>query len=225
MVKLLQMLWTQERTTFHGKYYDVEDGLSAPKPVQKPHPPFYMVGTSEMARSISAEIAEAHLMQCDTIEAVKEAVDDIAGRAAKLGRTIRFGVRAQVVTRETEKEAWDAVKEMMSQVDQRVLADRSANYAKMDKTERVDLVARAIDSHMIGPNVWGGMHLVRSGAGTVFVGSHEQVADTCLRYIDIGIGAFILSGYPMAREGKRFGEKVLPIVEERLKARVEAGTS
>ena len=223
ILRLLRMLWTQEHTTFQGKYYSVEDGVSEPKPVQKPHPPFYMVGMSEMARRISAELAEAHLMQCSTTQDVREAIDDIAGRAAMLGRTIRFGVRAQVVARETEREAWDAVAEMMSQVDDRVLRDRSANYAKVDKTERVDLVAKAIDSHMIGPNVWGGMHLVRSGAGTVFVGSYGQVAETCLRYIDVGVGAFILSGYPMAREGRRFGENVIPLVEGKLRDRAKTG--
>ena len=225
VVKILKLLWTEKDVSFNGKYYDIDHGLSEPKPVQKPHPPFYMVGKSEMARRISAEIAEAHLVQCDTVETVKKDIKDISARASKLGRTIRFGIRAQTVTRDTEKQAWDAVKEMMSQVDQRVIEHRNAHYAKFDKTERVDLIAKAMESNMIGPGVWGGMHLVRSGAGAVLVGSHEQVAETCLRYIDAGVGAFILSGYPMAEESKRFGENVIPLVESRLQSRVHKGTT
>jgi alkanesulfonate monooxygenase SsuD/methylene tetrahydromethanopterin reductase-like flavin-dependent oxidoreductase (luciferase family) len=39
--------WTQERLTFHGRFTQVDDLWVIPKPIQKPHPPFYIaVSTS-----------------------------------------------------------------------------------------------------------------------------------------------------------------------------------
>lgn len=46
-LKLIKTMWTQERATFHGKYFHVEDALLEPKPVQKPHPPIMIGGGGE----------------------------------------------------------------------------------------------------------------------------------------------------------------------------------
>src|SRR5580704_504912 len=46
-VRLILALWTEQRTTFQGKYFHVEDAILEPKPVQKPHPPVMIGGGGE----------------------------------------------------------------------------------------------------------------------------------------------------------------------------------
>jgi alkanesulfonate monooxygenase SsuD/methylene tetrahydromethanopterin reductase-like flavin-dependent oxidoreductase (luciferase family) len=46
-VRLILAMWTEERTTFHGKYFHVEDAILEPKPVQKPRPPVMIAGGGE----------------------------------------------------------------------------------------------------------------------------------------------------------------------------------
>ncbi len=46
-VKLILAMWTEKRTTFHGKYFHAEDAILEPKPVQKPHPPLMIGGGGE----------------------------------------------------------------------------------------------------------------------------------------------------------------------------------
>jgi alkanesulfonate monooxygenase len=67
----------------------------------------------------------------------------------------------------------------------------------------------------IYPNLWAGVGLVRGGAGTSLVGSHEEVANLIEEYARVGITEFILSGYPHLEEAYWFGEGVLPILEKR----------
>ncbi len=43
-IRVMQSLWTQERTTIEGKYYTITDAPFAPKPVQKPHLPLWIGG-------------------------------------------------------------------------------------------------------------------------------------------------------------------------------------
>lgn len=43
-IPLLKKLWTEERTTYSGKYFKVEGLELQPKPVQKPHPPIWIGG-------------------------------------------------------------------------------------------------------------------------------------------------------------------------------------
>jgi alkanesulfonate monooxygenase SsuD/methylene tetrahydromethanopterin reductase-like flavin-dependent oxidoreductase (luciferase family) len=45
-VEILLNAWTKDRFTFEGKYYQAHDLQVVPKPIQKPHPPIWQVGTS-----------------------------------------------------------------------------------------------------------------------------------------------------------------------------------
>lgn len=44
-VAALRACWTEEVSSFHGRYFDIDGVWSFPKPVQRPHPPV-IVGTS-----------------------------------------------------------------------------------------------------------------------------------------------------------------------------------
>jgi alkanesulfonate monooxygenase len=74
----------------------------------------------------------------------------------------------------------------------------------------------------VSPNLWAGIGLVRPGAGTALVGSHEQVAERIAEYHDLGLDEFILSGHPHLEEAYAVGENVLPLLR-RGEARVSVG--
>jgi F420-dependent oxidoreductase-like protein len=46
-VQLIVKMWTEPRTTFHGRYFHVEDAILEPKPVQRPRPPVLIAGSGE----------------------------------------------------------------------------------------------------------------------------------------------------------------------------------
>ena len=67
----------------------------------------------------------------------------------------------------------------------------------------------------VSPNLWAGIGLVRGGAGTALVGSHAEVCDRIAEYHELGIDAFVLSGYPHLEEAYRVGEGVIPELRRR----------
>ena len=74
----------------------------------------------------------------------------------------------------------------------------------------VSLHGGARDDLVVAPNLWAGIGLVRGGAGTALVGSHDEVADRIEEYHELGFDEFILSGHPHLEEAYWFGEGVLP---------------
>jgi alkanesulfonate monooxygenase len=68
------------------------------------------------------------------------------------------------------------------------------------------------DQLEISPNLWAGVGLVREGAATALVGSHEQVAERIAEYEHLGFDEVILSGWPHLEEAWRVGEMVLPLL-------------
>jgi F420-dependent oxidoreductase-like protein len=45
--QIIKQLFTQDLTTFAGRYYQLKDARREPKPVQQPHPPFVIGGSGE----------------------------------------------------------------------------------------------------------------------------------------------------------------------------------
>ena len=60
------------------------------------------------------------------------------------------------------------------------------------------------------PLLWTDIGKARSGAGGALVGDPDQIVGKLNRYMDMGIRAFILSGYPLIEESKLFARYVLP---------------
>jgi len=59
-VRLILTMWTETRTTFHGRYFHVADAILEPKPVQKPRPPVMIAGGGEqLTLGAVARLADA----------------------------------------------------------------------------------------------------------------------------------------------------------------------
>jgi F420-dependent oxidoreductase-like protein len=59
-LQLILKLWQEERVTFHGKFFQVEDATLEPKPLQKPHPPILIGGVGpKITLGIIAELGDA----------------------------------------------------------------------------------------------------------------------------------------------------------------------
>jgi F420-dependent oxidoreductase-like protein len=57
-LQVFKQLWTQERSTFDGRYYQLRDAIANPKPVQKPHPPIWIGARGDMTLKLVARHAD-----------------------------------------------------------------------------------------------------------------------------------------------------------------------
>lgn len=62
-IQILKAMWTQDHPTFHGKHFSIDDASSRPRPVQEPHIPLMLGGSSErMLRLAAAEADMVNLI-------------------------------------------------------------------------------------------------------------------------------------------------------------------
>jgi probable F420-dependent oxidoreductase len=57
-IDVMKLLWTAEDPEFHGEFVDVTDVVFEPKPVQKPHPPVWIGGSSMAALHRAARVGD-----------------------------------------------------------------------------------------------------------------------------------------------------------------------
>ncbi|WP_267433881.1 LLM class flavin-dependent oxidoreductase [Sphingomonas sp. GM_Shp_1] len=178
-------------------------------------PPFYFGGLSEAAREAAAEGADVYLMWPDTMEGVRGIVADLRARAARRGRSLRFGYRVHVVVRETEAEARAAADRLLSKLDDATgaaIRSRSLDSQSAGVRRQAELREGSDDGY-VEANLWTGIGRARSGCGAAIVGDPDQVLAKLLAYREAGIDAFILSGYPHAAEADLFARHVLPRID------------
>jgi F420-dependent oxidoreductase-like protein len=85
--RMLRSLWTEEETTFDGRYYRLARARCEPKPVQRPHPPLWIGGTGErVLLRIVAECADGWNSLPVPVEDYERLGRALARHCAELGR-------------------------------------------------------------------------------------------------------------------------------------------
>jgi alkanesulfonate monooxygenase len=140
-VTIVRGVWGGESFDFSGTFYDVEEALvpEAPDPV----PSLYMAGSSPAAGPVAARHADVHLTWGEAPAAVAEQIDLIGGQAARHGRSMRFGVRLYVITRDTAREARAEAKRLRAGPG--VVADGAAGTALADSHALIGSHAEVAD--------------------------------------------------------------------------------
>lgn len=202
-----------QTVNFNGQYYRVENGRLDLLPVQKDLQ-LWFGGSSDAGQEIAAELVDTYLTWGEPVAQVAEKLASARHRAEARGRRFRFGIRLHFIVRETEDEAWRAAEKLISRVTDDQIEKAQARFlTQMDSVGQrrmAELHGGRRDKLLVGPNLWAGVGLVRTGAGTALVGTPDQIAERLREYQAVGIDTIIGSGYPHLEEAYRVAELLFP---------------
>lgn len=115
-LRLMIAMWTQPRTTFRGQFFQVEDAILEPKPLQKPYPPILIGGVGpQITLRILAELGDACNLWGPPAEFRRERAV-LQRHCQRIGRdeaTIEKTTYDLVVCAPTEKEVQAAVARLL----------------------------------------------------------------------------------------------------------------
>lgn len=215
IIQILKALWrTDGPFEWKGQFYNISLPTTEPaKPYQQNGGPLmYFGGISPAAQDLCAKHCDVFLMWPETEDRIAETMKGMAEKAAAYDRQIDFGFRGHVIVRETEAEARAAADRLISKLTAEKGAEikaRSQDSQSFGVQRQDEIRAQSKDLY-IEPHLWSGVGLARSGCGSAIVGDPDQVLAKLNRYMDMGIRAFILSGYPHLDECDLFARHVLP---------------
>ena len=214
VIQILKQAWTKDEINFKGKFYDLKLSSRPVKSYQQNGGPLlYFGGYSPAGVELCAEFCDVYLMWPDTQEKLQGLISTMRSKAANYNRTVQFGLRVHVIVRETEQEAKAYANSLLSKLDLE-LGENIKNRAQDSKSLGVSMQSNLRDAsdenYYAEPYLWTGIGLARSGCGAAIVGNPDQVYNKLKSYMEMGIHAFILSGYPHQQECELFAKYVLP---------------
>jgi len=213
VMEVLRALLDGQAVSHRGEFLSLEVEPPRLGTVSGRCPPFYFGGFSEAAREAAARAADVYLLWPDRMPQVAETIADLRARAARHGRTLRFGYRVHVIVRESEAAARAAAARLVSRLEPEAgdaIRRRSLDHGSAGVRAQAELREAADTDGFVEDGLWTGIGRARSGCGAAIVGDPDQVLAKLEAYRALGLEAFILSGYPHAAECDLFARYVLP---------------
>lgn len=202
------------KANLDGKHIKALNAQLGIPPVQEPRPPLYFGGSSDAAIEFAGGRVDKYLTWGEPPAQVAEKIASVRKAAAAQGKDVSFGIRLHFIVRETDEEAWAAADKLISKLSDDAIAAAQEVFAKnSDSVGQARMVALhngRRDKLEVSPNLWAGIGLVRSGAGTALVGSPKTVAARLREYQELGIDTIVASGYPHLEEAYTVAELLFP---------------
>ncbi|KJK03302.1 alkanesulfonate monooxygenase [Pseudomonas sp. 21] len=206
-IRALKGIWTQDNFTFKGDFYRFHDYNLKPKPIQRPHPEIFQGGSSRAARDMASRVSDWYFTNGNSVEGIKAQVDDIREKAAANGHSVKIGVNAFVIARDTEEEARAVLAEIIDQADPEAVNafGHAAKQAGAASPEGEGNWAKSSFEDLVQYN---------DGFKTNLIGTPQQIAERIVALKAVGVDLVLTGFLHFQEEVRYFGEKVLPLVRE-----------
>jgi dimethylsulfone monooxygenase len=204
-IRALKGIWTQDDFTFKGDFYRFNNYTLRPKPLQRPHPEIFQGGSSRAARDMASRVSDWYFTNGNTPEGHQKQIEDIRAKAAANGHSVKIGVNAFVIARETENEARAVLQEIIDKADPEAVKafGHEVKNAGAASPEGEGNWAKSTFEDLVQYN---------DGFKTNLIGTPEQIARRIVHLKSIGVNLVLTAFLHFQEEVEYFGRRVLPLV-------------
>jgi FMNH2-dependent dimethyl sulfone monooxygenase len=210
-IRAIRGIWSQDNFTLRGDFYRFNDYSLKPKPLD-PLPEIFQGGSSRAARDMASRVSDWYFTNGNSVDEIKKQVDDIRAKAKANGHSVKIGVNAFAIARETEKEARETVNEIIEKADPEAVNafGHEVKNAGKASPEGQGNWAQSTFQDLVQYN---------DGFKTNLIGTPEQIAERILALKNVGVDLVLLGFLHFQEEVEFFGKRVIPLVR-----RLEAAT-
>lgn len=209
-LQILRDIWTTEGPLDHqGEFYSFEGAYSEVRPVTQPHIPIYFGGSSDIAIEIAAKHADVYALWGEPLADAAAHIERVKEAAARYGRNPGISLSLRPILASTEDEAWDRAYAILDTINSNVSSSLFSprNPTNVGSLRLLEAAARG-DVHDKRLFTATAKATGAAGNSTALVGTPDQVVDSLLDYIDIGVTTILIRGYDPLGDAEAYGELV-----------------
>ena len=205
-IRSLRGIWTEDSFTFRGDFYRFNEYSLKPNPID-PQPEIFQGGSSRAARDMAARVSDWYFTNGNTPEGLAAQVDDIRAKAADLGRSVKIGINAFAIVRDTEEEALAVRDEIVAKANPDAVKafGHEVKNAGKASPEGEGNWAKSTFEDLVQYN---------DGFRTNLIGTPLQVAERIVALKRAGADLILLGFLHFQEEVEHFGRTVIPLVRE-----------
>lgn len=195
-LEVVSGMWSEERFSFSGDYYNVADAILEPKPVQKPRPIVYAGGESPRAKEMISKQCDAYLMHGDPPATVADKIADMRARRESLDLPdLVYGVSGYAICRDTEEEVRREYERVTN------VREGAAGFENFQQW----LAGTELEQELQVQDYSVSNRGLKSG----LVGTPEQLVERLRAFEAAGVDLVLLQFSPQYEEMERFSESVI----------------
>jgi alkanesulfonate monooxygenase len=206
-LEVLRAIWSADGPTDHaGEFYRFEGASPAVRPAQHPYLPIYFGGSSDPAIAVAARHADVYALWGEPLEATRSHIERVRAAAAANGRSLRFSLSLRAILGQSEDAAWERAHALVAQVRERAGAEGSSAYARSESVGSRRLLEAAAAGDVLDERLFTAIAEATGARGntTALVGTAEQVAESLLRYVEIGVTTILLRGFDPLEDAREY---------------------
>ena len=205
-IQVIKSLWSQDHVTMEGKYFQLDDCMSDPKPATRPF--LVCAGSSKVGVRFTAQEMDALFLTGGNVAELEKASREAKAGALEYGSAIRTYSMMTVVFGETEAAAEATAQSYRDGLDEGALHGMMRAYGFLDaEIGRENAFVEKSRSGFMTPHVLGTPEMVVERLSEIF--ERTSLDGLMLIFPDY------LSALPV------FGEHVLPVLRARFPAKVK----
>lgn len=205
-IRCLKGIWREESFSFSGDFYRYRDYSLKPKPLD-PQPEIFQGGSSRAARDMAARVSDWYFTNGNSVEGVRQQVEDIQQKAAASQHRVKIGVNGFVIARDTEEEAQQVLREILDHANPEAVKgfQHEVKNAGSASPEGEGNWAKSTLEDLVQYN---------DGFKTNLIGTPQQIAERIVALKRAGVDLLLLGFLHFQEEVDYFGRKVMPLVRE-----------
>lgn len=219
-VQILRDVWSRrEPFSHHGTHYDFDDfGPGLPTSSGGPLP-VSIGGSSDLAYAAGGREADIFALWGEPLRQTKEQIERVYSEARLAGRTdrIRFWVTFRPVVAETDDLAQQKATRLVEEAAHLYQGFHQA--ATNVGSVRLREIAELAETHEDGV-IWTPKAIAGAGGASSFiVGSPETIAETLIKYVELGADIISLPTLGNLDEAIDAGRYIIPLVRQKIAER------
>lgn len=199
-IELISRLWENERVTYKGKFFQLENFQLQPRPLQKPRPPIWVGGWVDKAIERAAKLGDAWFPgPVGPFSYVNQMLEKYKEYLAKYGKKYEgFPLMRETHVAETDDLAFENIKEPIKHM-------YGADYAKTAHP--------LIEKKTLSIEEWAADRFIVGSPSTV-IEQVDKLRKIGVNHLVLRISLRALSHDKIMNSIKLFGEKVIPYFKE-----------
>jgi len=220
-LEIVKKTWTSATPFDHeGRFYKIQGGYSPVKPLQLPHVPISLGGSSDAAYHVAVQHTDLYALWAESLADTSERIQKLRSIAQAAGKTApRVSLSVRLIIGATEELAWKKAHEIVQALKTGTAARGRIEKGLSGGAERQLALAARGEVHDKALFLGTSTAIGGGTDSTALVGTPDTIIEALLAYHDIGVTTFLSRGYDPLHDAIDYGRYIIPAVRAEVQRR------